>query len=211
MPDRAILFIDGNNWYHSLKAVGLSDLFRLNYVKLAAKLLGPRDLSGIRYYIGQVKQQGNPELYASQRKFVDALKACDPRVSVHFGRLETRPAASPVAKELRHLLSTLPVRLDPVVYRALSELASRHASPTIIVEKAVDVMLAVDMVVMAERDQFDSAYLLSADGDFTPAVEAVRYHNKRVYAVSAGSGAQLASAANSFIRIDGQWLAECFD
>lgn len=211
MTDRAILFVDGNNWYHSLKAIGLSDLFRLNYTKVGTKLLGPRQLTGIRYYIGQVKQQGNPDLYAAQRKFVDALRASDSRVSVHFGRLESRPAPDPVAKELRQLLSGLHVRIDPTVYRALSELASRHANATVIVEKAVDVMLAVDMVVMAERDQFDSAYLLSADGDFTPAVAAVRFHGKRVYAVSAGPGAQLASAVNSFIRIDGLWLADCFD
>lgn len=211
MADRAILFIDGNNWYHSLKAIGLSDLFRLNYATLSTKLVGPRQLTGIRYYIGQVKQQGNSALYAAQRKFVDALRASDSGVSVHFGRLETRPAADHVAKELRQLLSTLPVRIDPMVYRALSELAARHANPTVIVEKAVDVMLAVDMVVMAERDQFDSAYLLSADGDFTPAVKAARSHGKRVYAVSAGPGAQLATAVNSFIRIDSMWLADCFD
>ncbi len=53
MPGRAVLFIDGNNWYHSLKDIGLSDLFQLSYTKLAAKLLGPRSLSGIRYYIGR--------------------------------------------------------------------------------------------------------------------------------------------------------------
>ncbi|MDX2206075.1 MAG: NYN domain-containing protein [Gemmatimonadales bacterium] len=182
----------------------------MSYPKLAAKLLGPRSLTGIRYYIGLVKQQGNSELYAAQRKFVDALRASDPRISVHFGRLEPRPAPNPVAKELRQLLSTLPVRLDPVVYRALSDLASRNANPTVFVEKAVDVMLAVDMVVMAERNEFDSAYLLSADGDFTPAVEAVRRHGKRVYAVSAGSGAQLARAVNSFIRVDSKWLSDCF-
>lgn len=211
MEARAVLFIDGNNWYHSLKGIGLNDLFRLNYTRVSSKLLGPRQLTGIRYYIGQVKQHGNPELYAAQRKFVSALRASDPRVSVHFGRLESRPASDLAAKELRQILSTLPVQIDPRVYRALSDLASRHANPTVIVEKAVDVMLAVDMVVMAERDQFDSAYLLSADGDFTPAVEAVRSHGKRVYAVSGGYGAQLAATVNSFIRIDGQWLADCFD
>lgn len=211
MTDRAVLFIDGNNWYHSWKDRGLRGLAQLSYPKLAAKLLGPRQLAGIRYYVGQVKQQGNTQLYADQRKFVDALKTSHPKVSVHFGRLEPRPADSSMARELRHYLSILPVRIDPKVYRGLSELASRHAAPTVLVEKAVDVMLAVDMVVMAERNEFDSAYLLSADGDFTPAVEAVRSHGKKVYAVSPGQGAQLAKAANAFIRIDTHWVSDCFD
>ena len=63
-------------------------------------------------------------------------------------------------------------------------LARRQQKTTVLVEKAVDVMLAVDLVVMAERNNFDDAYLLSADGDFTPAVEHVRSRGKRVYAVS---------------------------
>jgi len=50
-------------------------------------------------------------------------------------------------------------------------LANRHAKTQVMVEKAVDVMLAVDLVVMAERDEYDAAYILSADGDYTPARE----------------------------------------
>jgi len=74
------------------------------------------------------------------------------------------------------------------------------------VEKSVDVMLAVDMVVMAERDEYDAAYLVSADGDFTPAVSTVRACGKQVYAVSASYGAKLRQACNAFIHIDRAWL-----
>ena len=62
-------------------------------------------------------------------------------------------------------------------------LAEEHQNTTVMVEKAVDVMLAVDLVVMAERNEFDVAYLLSADGDYTPAVEHVRTLGKQVYGV----------------------------
>jgi uncharacterized LabA/DUF88 family protein len=65
------------------------------------------------------------------------------------------------------------------------------------------------MVVMAERDELDSAYLLSADGDFTPAVKAVRCHGKKVYIASISYGAQLAAAANSFIRLPPDWFDTC--
>ena len=71
-------------------------------------------------------------------------------------------------------------------------------------------MLAVDMVVLAERDEFDAAYLLSADGDFTPAAEAVRAHRKKVYAASPAPGAQLAAVVDSFIRLSLDWFDDCY-
>ena len=36
MPDRAILSVDGSNWYHSLKSIGLANPGRLNYAKLCS-------------------------------------------------------------------------------------------------------------------------------------------------------------------------------
>ena len=67
-------------------------------------------------------------------------------------------------------------------------------------------------VRQALGDDFDDAYLLSADGDFTPVVEHVRSRGKRVYAVSASSGARLAAAVNSFIRVRASsWFDDCYD
>ena len=50
------------------------------------------------------------------------------------------------------------------------------------VEKRVDVSLAVDMVSMAINQEYNVAYLLSADGDYVPAVEAVRSTDRKVLA-----------------------------
>jgi uncharacterized LabA/DUF88 family protein len=73
-------------------------------------------------------------------------------------------------------------------------------------------MLAVDMVMvmMAQRDEYDAAYILSADGDYTPAADAVRAFGKKVYAVSPLPGAQLANAVDRFIRIDRGWFKDCY-
>ena len=138
-----------------------------------------------------------------------SLGATDPKISTHLGRLEQRPVDNPLAKELAAYLANLPTRIDQQVYHDLGRLARTHHKTTAMVEKAVDVMVAVDMVVMAERDEFDAAYLLSADGDFTPAVEAVRLNNKKVYAVSVAVGAQLASVVNSYIRLKPDWFDDC--
>ena len=90
-------------------------------------------------------------------------------------------------------------------------IAQVHRTNTVMVEKAVDVMLAVDLVVLAERDEFDAAYILSADGDFTPAAQAVRSRGKRLYAASALPGAQLASAVNAFIPLRRDWFDDCYE
>jgi len=84
MTARAVLFIDGSNWYHGLKEAGI-DLGRLDYVKMATKLVGPRQWIALRYYVGQVKQVGNLRLAPEQQLFLGKLKAGDPRISVHLG------------------------------------------------------------------------------------------------------------------------------
>jgi len=50
-------------------------------------------------------------------------------------------------------------------------------------EKAVDVMLAINMVLMARNDDYDVAYLVSGDSDLAPAVEMVRQIGKAVVLV----------------------------
>ena len=210
MPDRATLFIDGHNWYHGLRETGIHDLGRLDYGKISEKLVGPRQWAATRYYIGRVRQRHAPELYSQQRRFLGQLTSMDRRITTHLGRLETRPYENPAARELRRYLAQLPMQIDPAVFRDLMDIAHRHSDAMVTVEKAVDVMLAIDMSSMAERDMYDAAYLLSADGDFTPAVEAVKSHGKKVYAVSTLYGAQLATVADSFIRLPRDWFDDCY-
>lgn len=200
-PDRAVLFIDGNDWYHALRKIGLDDLGRLDYAAVSRKLVGPRTWVATRYYVGQVLQQHGAKLYADQRRFLSSLQATDRRISYHLGRLETRPARNEAAEELLRYLQHVPKRIDTQVFHDLLALAHRHRKTTVIVEKAVDVMLAVDLVVMAERDDYDAEYLLSADGDFTPAVTAAKKMGKRVFVATPAPGAQLAAVADAFIRL----------
>jgi uncharacterized LabA/DUF88 family protein len=90
------------------------------------------------------------------------------------------------------------------------DIGTRHKSTKFQVEKAVDVMLAVDLVVMAQRNEFDTAYILSADGDYTHGVQFVRTLGKKVFAASATSGAQLAKVVNSFIPLNKGWFVGCY-
>lgn len=210
MPDRAILFVDGSNWYHALKSIGVTSPGRLDYAKLSQKLVGPRTWVATRYYVGQVRQVGNRRLYRDQRSFLAGLRNTDPRITTHMGRLEPRTVENEAAKELRQYLHELPVRIDREVFHDLLTIAARHESTQVMVEKAVDVMLAVDLVTMAGRDQFDTAYILSADGDYCPAVETAAQSGKHVYACSPAYGAALASVVRAFIRPAAHWFADCY-
>ena len=55
---------------------------------------------------------------------------------------------------------------------------------TYFVEKATDVNLALDLVLDAQADEYDEAYLVSNDGDFSSAVKAVieRFGKEITYA-----------------------------
>jgi len=127
--------------------------------------------------------------------------------------LEPRTVDDPAANALQSYLTDLQtrkIRIDKNVFHDLQDLAARYRRTAVLVEKAVDVMLAVDMVMMAQRDEYDAAYLLSADGDYTPAVDAVRALAKKVYAASPLQGAQLAARVNRFIPLDSGWFADCY-
>jgi len=205
-PERALLFVDGNNWYHGLKAAGVGDQMRFDGVGIAKKLVGPRQWIGTRYYIGQVAQ-GDPVLYANQRRFHDLFVRASGSHSIHFGRFEPRYAKNEAARELLEYLATTLVRFNRTVYRYLQGIGQRRREAEVWSEKAVDVMLAVDMVAMACDESYDVAYVLSADGDYTThAVDFVRGRGKKVFAVSASHGAQLAARVNTFIKLDAKWF-----
>lgn len=210
MADGAVVFIDGNNWFHGLRTVGVDDRARLDYRKISEKLVGPRDWLGTRYYIGQVNQKHNPSLYAQQRRFLAGLQNTDPRISVHFGRIEPHTVTNDAAQELRLYLANMTTAVDASVLSELTAIANRHHQATVYVEKAVDVFLAVDLVTLAINGEYDAAYLLSADGDYTPAVDVVRRMNRKVYAASCLQGAQLGKVVNSFIHLPQTWFADCY-
>lgn len=208
MPNRAVLFVDGSNWYHGCKSIGLRQIGRINFARVSRKLVAPRDWVATRYYVGKLPNTGNLELGERQQRFISRQVAIDRRFSCHFGRIEARRVTSPAALELKRFLATMPGQIDPPIYSRLIEIAELHAVTSVMVEKAVDVQLTLDMVIMAERNEYDTAYLLSADGDLTPAVEFVRKGGRRVFVASASRGVRLATACDRFIRLRLDWFPD---
>jgi uncharacterized LabA/DUF88 family protein len=208
MPKRAILFVDGNNWYHSLRRNGIGAPFELDYAKVSQKLVGPREWVQTRYYIGALKQEWNPRAYADQRRFLDRLTRTDPRISVSLGRLEPRHEVNPLARELRQLITAEAEGTGERLIAEVDRLVTKHEQVVVLREKAVDIMLAVDLIRL--RGSYDAAYLLSADGDFTPAVQAVADDGADVYAASPDLSYSLQQVVRTYIHLKKSWFSDCY-
>ena len=239
---RAAVFVDGGNFYHACvnpeTGSGFlrdADYYDIDFMALARKLAGDkREVVGVRYYVGQLKQEGNTALYARQLEFFAALKRdgviCRP------GRMVKRPVKNKTADELGRLLKNGKCRagLDPGIRRELEQLRRTTADALGVwlgdlprrglrlpapfyselrnihqrrrdnmgwQEKAVDVKLAVDMLSMAHRREYDVAYLLSFDGDYTPVAEEVRNMGQKVFAACPCHSSALHQSVNGFIRM----------
>ena len=175
--EQAILFIDGSNFYHSARSIGIAT-GTLNYQALAHKLVLDRNIAGIRYYVGKVS--GDIFRAVQQEKFLSKLRAQS--VDITLGRVERRATTSdqnPISGRLKKLIAANRADLKASVVNEMESLC--EISFPQYTEKRVDVSIAVDMVRMAYEDKYDVAYLLSADGDFVPVVEAVRLRRKKVF------------------------------
>ena len=79
---RGFVFIDGSNFYYKLKQLGAGldhkpVLLNFHFHRFAAWLVAPSELSGVRYYIGAVKQDGGEKakrLYADQQRLFRKLQ-----------------------------------------------------------------------------------------------------------------------------------------
>jgi uncharacterized LabA/DUF88 family protein len=76
--ERAFIIIDGNNFYHRLKELELTNLLSFDYEKFAQFLAGRRELVSKNYYIGAIREErNNPksrELMRGQRKLTGRLQ-----------------------------------------------------------------------------------------------------------------------------------------
>lgn len=198
---RATLFIDGSNWYHSLKRIEVSS--RLDYRTLASRLVGDRLWVETHYYVGRVK--GNLRWMRDQDRFLRFLGNAG--VFVHLGRIQRNPMSAHFAREKNRIVRLLlehETEVPSSVREAIRHLSNMD-SPQY-VEKEVDTRMAVDLVRLAYRHEYDVAYVLSADSDFIPAVEAVRELGKTVFAASPARATPLAAAVDTYIPLRREWF-----
>lgn len=78
MAERVALLIDGSNFYHRLRELGLSDLLRFDYERFSHALAGSRQVVSRMYYIGAIREErGNKRsrtLMANQQRLLSRLQ-----------------------------------------------------------------------------------------------------------------------------------------
>ena len=104
-PEKAIIYIDGSNLYHSLRSI--SRRTDLDFGKFATKLIGNRRLVRAYYYNAPVDQVKEPDTYRSQQQFFQALRNTD-YFEVILGRLIYRnwPTEHPYEKGIDIKIAT---------------------------------------------------------------------------------------------------------
>ncbi len=82
---------------------------------------------------------------------------------------------------------------------------------TIYAIKGDDIHLATDMIVLASKNAYDTAALVSGDGDFVPAVRAVQEMGKKVenYYFKSGHSWHLRQTCDRSILMDNAFVSRC--
>jgi uncharacterized LabA/DUF88 family protein len=102
MEDRAAIFIDGSNLYHSLRGnFGRNDL---NFAEFASKLCGSRRLFRTYYYNVLQDPSQRPDSYREQQEFLDVLRKT-PYLETRLGSVKMAQGV-PVEKGIDIMLAT---------------------------------------------------------------------------------------------------------
>lgn len=200
MTERVMIFIDGSNFYFSLKRFARKTS-PFNFSRLAELCCGSRKLVRIYYHSAPVHQEHDLEAYEGQRRFFAHLEE-EPNIELVLGRLEDRW----LKLTYRDYTGLFGEELAKIIYEQKQELSIRYH-----VQKAVDTIIAVNMLDFAVNDSYDIAILITGDGDFDKPIEVVKKRNKRV---EVGFFKQYFSdalrvACNECIYLD-QFISSCF-
>ncbi len=183
--ERIVIFIDGSNFYHGLKKHTGRKYF--NYEKFVNLLCGrERKLIRTYYYNAPLPQQADHAAYQKQRQFFDGLRNI-PYFELRLGRLEPR--------QKTHICSGCKSESKISTYK----------------EKGVDVKLAIDMLTHAANKNFDTAILVTGDGDFVEAVEAIKKFGLHVeHAYFKDMSRALQQSCDKSIILTEEFLKDCF-
>jgi uncharacterized LabA/DUF88 family protein len=176
--ERVMIFIDGNNLYHSLKhVVGKTNL---DFEKFSAKLANNRHLIRTYYYNAPLNREDDEDKHRMQQSFFDSLDTVS-YLTKKFGRLEKR-----------------------IVRQTLPD-GTFISAPTY-VEKGVDTLIVIDMLTFGYKDTYDTAILVSGDEDFAILVEKVKELGKHVEVANLGGSFALRQTADKYIMINQEFL-----
>ena len=164
--ERISIFIDAGNFYHLvLKKLGWHEV-EFNFEGFVNFLANGRQIikDGKRFYIGTVreKQDGHESTKAmsNQTKLFSELINSGNWV-IQTSKLRTRTEKIKIDNRVVNYQQILKSGIKEVVYKKARE-------------KGIDVQLAVDLLIDAFDNKYDTAVIVSSDTDLVPAINVVR-------------------------------------
>lgn len=188
--ERVAVFIDAQFLIRGLNITCPGQ--RFDFSKIAAKLVSPGHVTRAWYY----NAPPPPYLSVEARR---SLAAMDARIAglqffeVVHGRLQARWRRV-IPKDAA----------EPILARYWEQ-------------KGVDVKLAIDMISKAQRNEYDTAILISGDGDFVEMVKFVKAMGKHVVNAACPPNRKrryqpsglLLQACDGHVSLDAAFLADC--
>jgi len=160
-PNRVVVFIDGQNTYMrvcenfpNLPKAGRYDVPRLAH--FVTDLEAGRTLVGVRYYAGIQDSGKEPDAYRFRSKYFSTLEANGVAVKHHT---------------MKYAGEWVMDKIQPVPNPCCQ---ARFKYMTHGREKGIDILLALDLVLMANRHEYDTAIVVSQDTDLDVAVHAAQ-------------------------------------
>lgn len=180
--EKAILFIDANNWYHNVKNwFTPSDIDIIKIKELIEKEKNLKIID-IRWYTSMPNRQDNELIYKRQRSFLGHLQKQDVKIITRkLQKLSTKE----LKKKRQELLQSwdLCKICKPIVEESFLDIADHNQK-----EKGIDVWIAIDMVKEVIQNKLDICVLLSGDADFVPAFNLIKEIGKETLSVSVPRG-----------------------
>jgi len=162
---RIYAYYDGSNFYHHIKNnYGITNV---NFSDMTNQLLdlNKEELLKIKYFNCPVNRQEDPQVYGDQLRFFEKIKKT-PLLELLLGRLVKRP------------LNKMNINCQTCGHQKSDSLKCPMCKREILVsncfkytEKGVDVKLAINLLLDALNNRYDTALLFSSDADYVPAVK----------------------------------------
>ncbi|MEA3490003.1 MAG: NYN domain-containing protein, partial [Candidatus Omnitrophota bacterium] len=151
---RVIVFIDGNNLFHRTWDYYHTHLINIEVLSRTLCNIN-RELKQIRYYYSPFIREVNARSAHLQQTYVENISKI-PNIHVCIGKYIKKPVS--LKKEVFDKIKN---NISP------GDLSGY-------VEKGIDVQIAVDMISMGIRKEYDTAILVGTDSDYVPIVRSLQ-------------------------------------
>jgi len=175
MPKKAIIFVDGNNWYHNVK--NYFEPRDIDILKVADLICKRQNINlfEIRWYVSVPNIQDGENMYYRHMSFLSSLEKKGIKI---ITRKLQRLSNKEILERKKETIDNLDLCdiCKPLIESVFLDLADIKKK-----EKGIDVWIAIDMLKESIIEKnCDLCVLISGDTDFVPALDLIKKHGKQV-------------------------------